>query len=46
MKKIMAILALAAVMIGSLGHGGLAISASYYEDIESALPAQPVPYAE
>ncbi len=41
MKKILAILALAALMISSLGQGGFASMANIYTDVESALPALP-----
>ena len=41
MKKALAVLALVALMIGSMGKGGLVAFASYYGDIEEAIPAQP-----
>ena len=42
MKKVLAIFALAALMLASLGNGGFSTMASYYGDIEEAMPAQPV----
>ena len=41
MKKLLAILALAALMIGSLGNGGFSAKANAYTDFQGALPALP-----
>jgi hypothetical protein len=41
MKKVIAILAVLTIMIGSLGMGAYSVSANYYEDIPDALPAEP-----
>jgi len=41
MKKVLVILALAALMIVSMGKGGFSSMANYYEDIPDALPTMP-----
>ena len=42
MKKILALVALAALMIASLGTSGFASMANAYADVPEAMPAQPV----
>lgn len=41
MKKILVLLALVALMIGSLGRIGFASDANAFEDVHGALPAIP-----
>ena len=41
MKKVLAILVLAALMVASLGKGGVSSMANAYTDFEGALPALP-----
>ncbi len=41
MKKILVLIALAALMIASMGNGGVSSMANGYTDIPGALPALP-----
>ena len=41
MKKVLAILALAALMMAGLGKGGISSMANAYTEVDSALPALP-----
>ena len=43
MKKVLAVLILVAIMIGSLGNGMQHSNANGYTDFQGALPAEPAP---
>lgn len=42
MKKVLVVLGLLALMVVSLGNSGALFAKTYYEQVEEAIPAQPV----